>query len=108
SHILEQPEFREADRVEPLIRLLEERRSLFEQLRALLAQQALTVVIGEENPHAPLRECSVIMAHYRAGERMTGWVGVLGPTRMHYEQAAPAVHLAARSLTEAFTRIGLA
>src|SRR5437588_12004380 len=30
SHIFEQPEFRDPDRVEPLVRLLEERRSVYE------------------------------------------------------------------------------
>jgi heat-inducible transcriptional repressor len=108
SHILEQPEFRDADRVEPLIRFLEERRSLYEQLRVLLAGRDVAVVIGEENPHPPLHECSVVIAPYQAGDRLTGWVGVLGPTRMLYPQVAPAVDLAARSLTEAFARIGLA
>lgn len=107
SHMLEQPEFRAADRVEPLIRLLEERRSAYEQLRDLLAERSLAVVIGEENPHAAFQECSVVMARYRAGG-MTGWVGVVGPTRMCYPRAVPAVRLAARALGEAFSRIGLA
>ena len=106
--MLEQPEFRDADRVEPLIRLLEERRSLYEKLRELLATRQLAVVIGEENPHALLQECSVVMARYQAGDRMAGWVAVLGPTRMRYEKAAPAVHFTARALSEALTRIGLA
>jgi heat-inducible transcriptional repressor len=108
SHILEQPEFREADRVEPLIRLLEERRTAYEKLREMLAERNLTVVIGAENPHDALRECSVVLARYRAGTRMSGWVGILGPTRLHYQCAVPAVRFAARALTEAFTRMGLA
>ena len=69
--------------------------------------QAGGVRISAQRAQA-LHECSVIMAPYHAGERLIGWVGVLGPTRMHYPQVAPAVDLAARSLTEAFARIGLA
>src|SRR5207248_1140857 len=59
SHILEQPEFREANKVEPLVRFLEERRSAYETLREMLARRDLTVSIGQENPHVALREVSV-------------------------------------------------
>ncbi len=108
THLFEQPEFREADRVEPLVQLLEERRSLYEQLQRLLTAGQVAVVIGDENPHAALQECSVVLAHYRAGDRMAGWVGVVGPTRLRYERTVPAVHFAARALSDVFHRIGLA
>jgi heat-inducible transcriptional repressor len=107
SHILEQPEFREADRVEPLIRFLEARRSAYETLREILARQDLTVSIGQENPHMAMQEVSVIAARYQAGARSHGWIGVIGPTRMHYAQAVPAVQYAARALSETLSRLGL-
>lgn len=104
SHILEQPEFREANRVEPLIRFLEERRTAFQTLRSLLARRALTVSIGSENSHDALRDVSFVAARYATGGAAEGWVGVLGPTRMHYDQAVSAVQFAAQSLTEALSR----
>jgi heat-inducible transcriptional repressor len=107
SHMLEQPEFREANRVEPLVRFLEERQTAYQALRQLLAKQALLVSIGQENPHEAMREVSVVAARYGAGSRMFGWVGVLGPTRMHYPHAVSAVHYAARALTETLTRFGI-
>jgi heat-inducible transcriptional repressor len=105
-HMLAQPEFRESDRVEPVIRLLEQRRNAYEALRALLAATEVTLVIGEENPHEDLRECSFVAARYAAGPRSEGWIGVLGPTRMAYDRALSAVQSAALALGEAFTRIG--
>jgi heat-inducible transcriptional repressor len=106
SHMLEQPEFREANRVEPLIRFLEERRTAYETLRRLVADRNLAVSIGRENPHEAMREVSVVAARYGAGGRMHGWVGVLGPTRMHYDQAASAVRYAAHVLTETLSHLG--
>ena len=62
--------------------------------------------------HGPIDAEAAIQAmleyHEGAGERMAGWIAVLGPTRMRYEKAAPAVHFTARALSEALTRIGLA
>jgi heat-inducible transcriptional repressor len=106
SRILEQPEFREADKVEPLVRFLEERKSAYEILQRLMAEREVAVSIGEENPHAAMREVSVVSARYSAGEGRYGWLALLGPTRMHYEQAVPAVTYAARALSETLSRLG--
>jgi len=107
SHMLEQPEFRESNKVEPLIRFLEARKTAFETLQKLLREQNLTVSIGAENPHQAMQEVSVVAARYQAGSGKHGWVGVLGPTRMNYEQAVSAVDYAARALTETLSRLGL-
>lgn len=106
SHMLEQPEFRDSNKVEPLVRFLEERKTAYETLQQMLEAQNLTVSIGRENPHEAMQEVSVVAARYSAGTRLHGWVGVLGPTRMHYAQAVPAVQYAARLLSETLTRLG--
>jgi heat-inducible transcriptional repressor len=103
--ILEQPEFRDVDKVEPIIRLLEQRRNAFEMLRSFLADHKMTVIIGAENPDVALHECSLVAARYAVGSRLVGWVGLLGPTRMPYSRALPMVELAARSLSRALTRL---
>jgi heat-inducible transcriptional repressor len=108
SHILGQPEFRDVNKVEPIIRLLEQRKSAFETLRTLLADASMTVIIGAENPRAEMQECSLVAARYGVGSRMSGWIGLLGPTRMPYQRALPAVEMAARALSQALTRLSRA
>lgn len=108
SRILDQPEFRDANRVEPLVRFLEERRTAYEMLRSLLAERSLTISIGHENPYEPMHEVSVVAARYEAGDRTCGWLGVVGPTRMHYDQVVPAVQYAARALSETLSRLARA
>jgi heat-inducible transcriptional repressor len=105
SQILGQPEFRLVDKVEPIIRLLEQRITVFETLRSLLAGERMTVIIGAENPCVEMRECSLVAARYGVGSRLSGWIGVLGPTRMHYERALPTVEVAARALSRALARL---
>ncbi len=105
SRMLEQPEFRDSNRVEPLVRFLEARRTAVETLQRLLAVSSLCVSIGEENPHAAMHEVSLVAARYQAPMGRSGWIGVLGPTRMHYTQAVPAVRYAAQVLTDALARL---
>jgi heat-inducible transcriptional repressor len=107
SHMLEQPEFREANRLEPLVRFLEERRSAYETLQQLLVEQRdLAVSIGRENPHEAMHDVSLVAARYGTPARRTGWVAVIGPTRMQYAQSVSAVQFAAQALTETLARIG--
>jgi len=47
----------------------------------------------------------VVAARYGAGTRSVGWVALLGPTRMQYAQAVPAVQYAAQVLTETLDRL---
>lgn len=107
SRMLDQPEFKDSNRIEPLIRFLEERRDAYQALRRILGSEPLTVSIGEENPAASLRDVSFVAARYCAGPRLFGWVGVLGPTRMAYQHALPAVEYAARVLSESLTRLSV-
>jgi heat-inducible transcriptional repressor len=76
-------------------------------LRKLLSEDSVKISIGHENPHESMREVSLVAARYSAGTGTYGWVGVLGPTRMHYAQAVPAVQYVARALSETLARLGL-
>ena len=65
------------------------------------------VVIGSENSVTTLRECSVVTAPYFVGTRQRGSIGVVGPTRMNYDRAIPAVGFFARTLSQTLTRLSL-
>jgi heat-inducible transcriptional repressor len=48
---------------------------------------------------------AVISAPYMHNELVQGSLGVLGPTRMHYERAVSAVAYVAQLFSEALTKI---
>ena len=62
-----------------------------------------TVRIGAENLLDPLSTCALIAAKYRQNDVPIGSVGVIGPTRMFYENAIALVEAAANSLSEALS-----
>lgn len=60
-------------------------------LLADVVDRGLTVAIGSETGVAPLAECSLVVSPYEIDGEHAGSIAVLGPTRMHYQQALSAV-----------------
>ena len=104
--VLAQPEFRSDHRWVLAIMSLVEGRAV-ERLvpPGTLGESGVRVVIGAENQAEELRECSVVMAPYGAGEEMTGFVGVVGPTRMRYPRGAATVRYLSDLLQEMMERV---
>ena len=106
SEILRQPEFRDAAKLDSLLETLQRRTLLFQTLSRALLGHEVTVVIGSENHVATMHDCSVVTASYYIGTRERGTIGVVGPTRMDYDRAVPAVRFFARALTQTLSRLG--
>jgi heat-inducible transcriptional repressor len=109
SEVLRQPEFSELQQVQSLVHLLEEEQDLlwpiiFEMPDSLGTQHRVKVRIGSENPLEPMRTCALVSATYKQGEIPIGSVGILGPTRMLYENAIALVETAANYLTGAMSQ----
>ena len=53
--------------------------------------QSINVCIGSELGHTELNDASLIAARYRFGHGASGWMGVIGPTRMNYSGIIPCM-----------------
>ncbi len=108
SEVLRQPEFSQLHQVQMLLYLLEQEP---DQLLPLILQEPepdiltkkVTIRIGSENPLEPMRSCALISAIYRQGDISIGSVGVIGPTRILYENVVPLVASAADYLSDALS-----
>ncbi len=101
ARILNQPEFVDARRVRDLLATFEQKAKLIQILTACLdssSRSGVTVLIGQENPAAEMRQCTLILAPYSYRSRTVGALGVVGPTRMEYDRAIRTVEYVA-SLT---------
>lgn len=67
--------------------------------------EPLDVKIGRENLYRQLENSSVIVAKYSVGGSDSGTIGIIGPTRMDYENIIPSVkyltNLVGRLITQA-------
>lgn len=86
AYMMEQPEFRDVERIKEILLMLEEEELIKDIMRSHM-QDGLSVTIGEENEADGLKDCSVITAGYSLGGELLGTVAVLGPTRMNYDKA---------------------
>ncbi len=109
SEMLRQPEFSQLQQVQTLLHLLEAEQDqlcsvIFNGVEAAHKTREVTVRIGSENPLEPMQTCSLISANYYQGRYPSGSVGLIGPTRMLYENAIALVEVAADTLSQTLTK----
>lgn len=83
KQLLNQPEFRDVERVRNLLCILEEEKVLKDLLQGG-EDSGLKVTIGSENKFTGIQDCSMVQATYRLNGQIVGTMAVLGPTRMEY------------------------
>ncbi len=98
SSLLRQPEFRDPDKAHRVISYLSDSDHLM-RLPGKTADNGVRVIIGPENLAEELRDSSVVMATYNAGDNMQGLIGVVGPTRMDYSAVAAKLSYIAGTLS---------
>jgi len=111
--VLRQPEFSDSGSALGLLELLDERNVVRALPLRSLAGQGVTVIIGAENPRLAeagaqaggrlpeaIRACSVVVGAYGAPGVASGALAVLGPMRMRYSRAIPAVRYMADVLSD--------
>lgn len=103
SEVLRQPEFSQLQQVQTLLHLLEAEQEQLYSVIFNMVEGGVSVRIGSENLLEPMQTCSLISANYYQGETPTGSLGLIGPTRMLYENAIALVEVAAETLSQALT-----
>lgn len=102
AKLLQLPEFRDPDKAHSLMDFLSDT----ENLRNLpgggfAGNDDVKVLIGPENIAEELKDSSVVLAKYDAGDGMTGLIGVVGPTRMDYSRIAAKLSYIADGISKA-------
>jgi heat-inducible transcriptional repressor len=90
-------------RLRELFRLFEQRTGLMQLLDLSNRAQGVQIFIGNESGLSQLDACSVVTAPYEVDGQIVGSVGVIGPTRMAYDQVIPIVDITARLLSNALS-----
>jgi heat-inducible transcriptional repressor len=89
---------RDRERLQELLKTLEEKEKLVELLGAYLdaKQEAVRVVIGLDEAQPSMRNLVLIGAPARVGGEVMGSLAVIGPTRIDYKHTMTAVSYIAR------------
>ncbi len=94
----------DTDRVRTLFDAFSRKGTILHLLDRCLESQGIQLFIGEESGYKLLDEMSVVTAPYEVQGRLAGVLGVVGPTRMAYQEVIPVVDMTARMLGEAINR----
>ncbi|MBA4547769.1 heat-inducible transcription repressor HrcA [Thermoactinomyces intermedius] len=97
TKILEQPEFRDVDKMKSLLDFLENDDEIISLLQT--SSEGVQVRIGYENHLEAVRDCSIISASYMINGEPVGTIGVLGPTRMDYGRVIGIIQLLAKDFS---------
>lgn len=100
NRLLSQPEFRDPDKAHRLMSYLSGGGYILPPADGLHDSREVRVLIGPENVAEELRDSSVVIASYDAGDNTRGLIGVVGPTRMDYSTVAAKLSMLADVLSK--------
>jgi len=104
-NMLDHPEFLNLETTRELLRTFEQKERLADLMTELAASEGVNVTIGEENPVAEMRECTLITSTYTYRDQVIGILGVVGPRRLPYPEVISIVNETARHVTDALSRV---
>lgn len=100
SRILEQPEFKNAEKMRLLIKIIEDKQHLLWLINRDFSDKA-RVYIGRELESPEMEDCSLVVSDYRRKNKPQGKLAVLGPLRMEYSRIIPTLEYISDVLSEA-------
>lgn len=103
TNIVDQPEFKDREKLRSLIEVLEEKKLLAELISAKGIKEGISITIGKEMERGEMQSCSLVTSPYKAG-KVRGTIGIIGPTRMRYSKLASMVEYAAKLLSDVLSR----
>ncbi len=101
AKMLGRHDFEDMQKIKDLFETLEEKAKLVKILTTCLQShgRGTKILIGHENLTSEMHECALILAPYHYRNRVVGALGVVGPRRMKYDRAIPAVNYVAHVCT---------
>ena len=107
AKLLQLPEFRDPDKAHSLMAYLSDAKNLQDLPASGFPEGEdngdVRMLIGPENVAEELKDSSVILAKYDAGDGTYGLIGVVGPTRMDYSKIAAKLSYIADGLSKALS-----
>jgi len=84
--------------------MFEQKAQLLRLMESSAKAEGVRIYIGGESQVVPVEELSVVGAKYEMDGQVVGTLGVIGPTRMHYERMIQIVDITSKLLTNALSQ----
>ena len=104
NNILDFDDYKDKEKARQLFKVLEEKPNLTQILDEAKPNE-VTVKIGEENNFEPMKDYSVVTTSYSLGDNVLGNIGIIGPTRMNYEQVVGVLEFVSYYISQMLNNI---
>ena len=91
-------ELAEMTRLRRLFDAFTEKHEILRLLDDCMSADGIQIFIGQESGYRSFDGCSLVTAPYKVDDEVVGMLGVIGPTRMAYDQVIPLVDVTAKLL----------
>lgn len=100
ANILDIPEFFDIDVTRTVLSLIDEVPELKDIFSKALEEDSIHVLLGEELNNPFLKPVGFVFTEIKAGDKLTGEIGVIGPYRLNFPKVIPFVRYFARLIEE--------
>lgn len=91
--------FTDMEQIKSILQTIEDKHLMLKLLSEVDETKGVQVFVGLESIIPSMKELSMVVSPYAYRKRNSGTIGIIGPTRMNYEQLIPIVDHTARALT---------
>lgn len=98
TNLMSYEEMADVSRLRHLFDAFNEKRAILDLLDKSLQAQGVQIFIGHESGYQALDNCSVVTTPYSVDNKVSGVLGIIGPTRMAYDRIIPMVDVTAKLL----------
>ncbi|HHW95574.1 MAG TPA: heat-inducible transcription repressor HrcA [Mogibacterium sp.] len=98
TNIFDIPEYSSIDKAKAFLEIFSKREEFTRKI--LERGDGVVVTIGDENDS--MEDCSLITATYHVDGKLVGKIGVIGPTRMKYDEITSIIEYFTKNLNETF------
>lgn len=98
TNLMDLAELSDVEKLKKLFETFNQKRDILHLLEQAINADGMQIFIGEESGYDVLDNCSVVTSPYEVDGEILGVLGVIGPTRMHYERVIPIVDITAKML----------
>lgn len=99
TNLMEFNDFSQMKKLRELFDSFTEKNEILHLLDESMMAEGVQIFIGEESGYQPFDQCSLVTSSYQLDSKVAGVLGVVGPTRMAYDQVIPIVDITAKLLS---------
>ncbi|MEG1584720.1 MAG: heat-inducible transcriptional repressor HrcA [Anaerovorax sp.] len=104
TNIFAIPEYNDLDKAKMFLEMLNKKEDFTQNL--MNRDDGFIITIGDENSVDIMPDCSLITATYHIDGKLVGKIGVIGPTRMKYDEVTSVLEYVTENLSSTFKLTG--